>query len=93
MATSSHVAVVFGVGPNVGMKVVQQFTSEGYEVAAISRSGKGTGSSKAALSITAELLDPRAVHGVYEVRANLGESSLVVYNGMRFWSIGEACCG
>ena len=87
MASFSRVATIFGAGANVGAKVAQQFTSNGYKVAAVSRSGKGLDASSAALSITANLTDPKAIHGVFEeVRSKLGEPSVVVYNGMK------SCC-
>lgn len=84
MASSSRVAIVFGVGANVGAKVAQRFTTDGYKVATVSRSGKGIDASSVALSINADLTDPKVVHGVFEeVRSKLGEPIVVVYNGMR----------
>lgn len=84
MASTSRVAIVFGVGPNIGAKVAQQFTTDGYKVAAVSRSGKGLDAGSVALSITADLTDPKTVHAVFEeVRSELGEPIVVVYNGMR----------
>lgn len=84
MASSSRIAIVFGVGPNVGAKVAQQFTTDGYKVTVVSRSGNGVDASSVALSIVADLTDPKSVHGVFEeVRTKLGEPNLVVYNGMR----------
>jgi NAD(P)-dependent dehydrogenase (short-subunit alcohol dehydrogenase family) len=79
----SPVVVVLGAGPNVGTKVAQKFTSEGYKVAVVSRSGKEVPSSTAALSISADLTNPESIHDIFEqVRSKLGEPSVVVYNGM-----------
>lgn len=78
----AKVVVVLGAGPNVGTKVAEKFTSSGYEVAVVSRSGKSVPSSIAALSIAADFTHPESVHGVFEeVRSKLGEPSVVVYNG------------
>ncbi|MCJ1463762.1 hypothetical protein MMC07_002371 [Pseudocyphellaria aurata] len=82
---SSRVAIVFGVGPNVGAKVAQQLTTDGYKVAAVSRSGNGLDASSVALSIVADLTDPKTVRGVFEeVRTKLGEPNVVVYNASAF---------
>lgn len=85
MASTSRVAIVFGVGPNIGAKVAQQFTTDGYKVAAVSRSGKGLDAGSVALSITADLTDPKTVHAVFEeVRSELGEPIVVVYNAVAY---------
>lgn len=77
----AKVAVVLGAGPNIGTKVAEKFTSSGYEVAVVSRSGKSVPSSTAALSIAADFTHPETIHGVFEeVRSKLGEPSVVVYN-------------
>jgi NAD(P)-dependent dehydrogenase (short-subunit alcohol dehydrogenase family) len=82
MAASLRVAIVLGAGPNVGTKVAERFTSAGYKVAVVSRSGKSVPSSTAALSIAADLAAPEKVHSTFkEVREKLGEPSVVVYNG------------
>lgn len=86
MASSPRVAVVLGAGSNVGAKVAQQLTSEGYKVAAVSRSGKGVDSNGVALSVAADLADASAVNGIFEeVRTKLGEPNVVVYNGRRLY--------
>lgn len=83
-ASTSRVAIVFDVRPNVGAKVAQQFTTDGYKVAAVSRSNKGLDAGNVALSIKANLTDLKTVHAVFEeVRSELGEPIVVVYNSMR----------
>ena len=82
MAVSSRVLMVLGAGPNVGTKVAERFTSAGYKVAVVSRSGKSVPPSIAALSVAADLTDPLGVRSTFEqVREKLGEPSVVVYNG------------
>ena len=82
MAQSSRVALILGSGPNVGSHVAERFAAAGYKVAVVSRSGKHPDPSTVALSIVADLVDPMAVRKVFaEVRAQLGEPSVVNYNG------------
>ena len=82
MAQSGRVALILGSGPNVGSHVAQQFASAGYKVAVVSRSGKHPDPDTVDLTVVADLVDPNAVrHAFEEVRAKLGEPSVVNYNG------------
>lgn len=82
MAQSNRVALILGSGPNVGAHVAQRFAADGYKVAVVSRSGKYPDPSAIALTIIADLVDHRAVQSAFEeVRAKLGEPSVVSYNG------------
>ena len=85
MTSVARILLILGAGPNVGAKVAQKFTSTGYRVAIASRTGAEVPPSTAALSIAADLADPPSIHSVFEeVRAKLGEPSVVVYNGVFF---------
>lgn len=82
MAQSDRVALILGSGPNVGSHVAQHFASAGYKVAVVSRSGKHPDPNTVALTIVADLVDPIAVRNAFEeVRAKLGEPSVINYNG------------
>lgn len=82
MAPPSRVALILGSGPNVGSHVARRFAADGYKVAVVSRSGKHPDPSTVALTIVADLVDPTAVRNAFEeVRAKLGEPSVVNYNG------------
>ncbi len=83
MGVSSGVVAVLGAGANVGHRVAERFTTAGYKVAVVSRSGNSVPSTIAALSLSADFTNPKTVHQVFEkVREKLGEPSVVVYNGM-----------
>jgi NAD(P)-dependent dehydrogenase (short-subunit alcohol dehydrogenase family) len=82
MASVARTLLILGAGSNIGAKVAQKFTSTGYRVAIVSRTGAAVPPSTAALSIVADLADPSSIHSVFEeVRTKLGEPSVVVYNG------------
>lgn len=62
--------------------MARRFAAAGDKVAVVSRSGKHPDPSTVALTIVADLVDPTAVRNAFEeVRAKLGEPSVVNYNG------------
>lgn len=71
MAPSSRVALIFGVGSNVGTGLVKGFQGAGYRVAAVSRSSS-TQPGDDTVSIKADVSDPKAVAGVYAQLASAG---------------------
>lgn len=84
MATStSDVAVIFGVGSNIGTALAKGFVDAGYRVATVSRSRPSSAdTSSNPLHIQADLSDPVAATGVFDkVRsAGLEFPSVVVWN-------------
>lgn len=81
------VALIFGIGPHVGVDVSKAFAAHGYKVAVVSRSGNCEDNAKGYLHITADLSDPSSVAAIFtQVIEELGHPSVVVYNG-KFFSI------
>lgn len=81
--SSSDVAVIFGVGSNIGTALAKGFVDAGYRVATVSRSSApSTDSSSNPFHIQADLSDPAAVTAVFDkVRsAGLEFPSVVVWN-------------
>lgn len=84
---SSPVALIFGVGKNVGASVAKSFASNGYKVAVASRSFKHQLPSEGFLELSCDLSDPSSVTKVFKaVEQKLGHPSVVVYNG-GFYSV------
>lgn len=82
MAQSSRIVLLLGSGPNLGAHISRKFISAGYQVAAVSRSGKHPEPDTISLTVKANLAEPKNVNRIFEeVRAKLGEPSVVVYNG------------
>ncbi|KAF2231822.1 NAD(P)-binding protein [Viridothelium virens] len=76
------VALVFGVGKNIGAGVAAAFAAKGYKIATISRAATlPQVSHNQSLHIQCDLSDPSGVSAVFErVRKELGQPSVVVYN-------------
>ncbi|KAL1864848.1 hypothetical protein Daus18300_007414 [Diaporthe australafricana] len=82
-SSTSDVALIFGVGSNVGTAVVKGFVDAGYRVATVSRSTpSSTDTSSNPLHIQADLSDLAAVTGVFgKVKsAGLSFPSVVIWN-------------
>lgn len=80
---TSEVAVIFGVGSNIGTALTKGFVDAGYRVATVSRSSPPSAdTSSNPLHIKADLSDPAAVTGVFDkVRsAGLEFPSVVIWN-------------
>jgi len=82
MSTGS-VALVVGVGSNIGTHVAKAFAAKGYQVATVSRSPTiESVAENNNVHLQADLANPAEVEGVFaKVRVALGEPSVVVYNG------------
>lgn len=81
--SNSDVAVIFGVGSNIGTALAKGFVNAGYRVATVSRSSPSSAdTSSNPLHIQADLSDPAAAIGVFDkVRsAGLEFPSVVVWN-------------
>ena len=81
--SNSGVAVIFGVGSNIGTALAKGFTDAGYRVATVSRSSAPSAdSSSNPLHIQADLSDPAAVPAVFEKvkSAGLEFPSVVIWN-------------
>lgn len=81
--SNSDVAVIFGVGSNLGAALAKGFVDAGYRVATVSRSSPSSAdASSNPLHIQADLSDPAAATGVFDkVRsAGLEFPSVVVWN-------------
>ncbi|KAJ0119309.1 short-chain dehydrogenase reductase sdr [Diaporthe amygdali] len=80
---TSEVAIIFGVGSNIGTAVAKGFVDAGYRVATVSRSSPSSAdSSSNPYHIQADLSDPAAVTGVFDKvkSAGLDFPSVVVWN-------------
>lgn len=80
--TSSRVALIFGVGSNVGAGLVKAFLGAGYRVATVSRSKPSSPPSSSTLSIQADLSDTSTVPGVFSQLSAVGwpAPSVVIWN-------------
>lgn len=81
--SNSDVAVIFGVGSNIGTALVKGFVDAGYRVATVSRSSPSSAdTSSNPLHIQADLTDLAAVTGVFDKikSAGLKFPSVVVWN-------------
>lgn len=81
--SNSNVAVIFGVGSNIGTALAKGFVDAGYRVATVSRSSPPSAdSSSNPFHIQADLSDPAGVTAVFDkVRsAGLEFPSVVVWN-------------
>jgi len=82
MSLSAPVALIFGAGKNIGASVAKSFSDAGYKIATVSRSESSTPASDRRIHIRADLSDPSGIAAVFEtVRKQLGQPSVVVYNG------------
>lgn len=76
---SQPVILILGAGKRIGAQTAQRFAEGGYKVAVVSRQ---QGGDAGYTNIQADLSDVEAVQTVFEqVRKELGEPSVVVYNG------------
>lgn len=72
MASSTRVALIFGVGSNVGTALVKGFLGAGYRVATVSRSKPEAAPEAGTYPIQADVSDPKAVPGVFAQVASAG---------------------
>src|SRR4028119_2419524 len=86
-------AAVLGVGPGLGAAVARRFAREGYAVALMARRVESVaeareeieGAGGAALAVSADAPDPASVAAAFdEVRSNLGDPGVFVYNAGAF---------
>jgi len=78
---SKPIILILGAGPNIGLGVAQVFRKAGYKIAAVSRSTPTSIAEATDLSIKADFTKPESIEAVFdEVRSQLGEPSVVVYN-------------
>ncbi len=86
-------AAVLGVGPGLGAAVARRFAREGYAVALMARRVESVaeareeieGAGGAALAVSADATDPASVAAAFdEVRSNLGDPGVFVYNAGAF---------
>lgn len=81
MATSP-IALILGVGPNVGTEAAKVFASKGYKTVLAARSMKEEDSSDDQLRIKSDFSDPESISKVFaKVKSQLGPPHVVVYNG------------
>lgn len=83
---SNHVALIFGVGSNVGASLVKGFLNAGYRVATVSRSKATLPVSSSTLSIQADLADVSTIPGVFTQLSTAGwpAPSVVIWNAASF---------
>lgn len=80
---SSRVALIFGVGPNIGQSVARAFKTKSYKIALASRSLKSEASTPDELHIPTDCSDTDAIVGAFnKVRDVFGPPEVVVYNGL-----------
>ena len=86
-------AAVLGVGPGLGAAVARRFAHEGFAVALMARRVESVagvreeieGAGGTALSVSADATDPSSVAAAFdEVRNNLGDPEVFVYNAGAF---------
>ena len=79
---TSPVALIFGVGRNVGANVARTFAMSGYKVAIASRSSSHDLPAENYLHLGCDLTDATSVTKAFqEVRRALGPPGVVIYNG------------
>lgn len=80
--TANPVVLILGAGSNIGASVATKFSSNGYKVALVSRSGTGSKTAEGYLSLKADLTQPDAIPPVFEaVKAEFNVAPIVVvYN-------------
>ncbi|MCJ1403543.1 hypothetical protein MMC11_006766 [Xylographa trunciseda] len=78
---SAPVVFILGAGPNVGTSVATKFASEGWKVAAASRSPKDEIKKIAHHVMAADFSEPEKISTLFaEVEAKLGTPNVVIYN-------------
>ncbi|MCJ1396168.1 hypothetical protein MMC18_009057 [Xylographa bjoerkii] len=78
---SARIVLILGAGPNVGTSIASKFASEGWKVAAASRSPKDEIKKIAHHVIAADFADPEKISSLFaEVEAKLGTPNVVIYN-------------
>ncbi|MDQ3318386.1 MAG: SDR family NAD(P)-dependent oxidoreductase, partial [Actinomycetota bacterium] len=86
-------AAVLGVGPGLGAAVAHRFAREGFAVALMARREEGVANVQkqiedaggTALPVSADATDPASVAAAFdEVRNNLGDPEVFVYNAGAF---------
>jgi NAD(P)-dependent dehydrogenase (short-subunit alcohol dehydrogenase family) len=79
---ASKVLLIFGAGARVGGCTVRKFASEGWSVAAVSRTIRDEVKSHAALTFENDHSDPTSIKAIFDkVEQELGAPSAVIYNG------------
>ncbi|KAH9909145.1 hypothetical protein F4778DRAFT_715507 [Xylariomycetidae sp. FL2044] len=75
-------ALILGAGPRVGASVAEKFAGRGYNVAIVSRTGKGVEADKGFLSLTADFAKPDSIPALFDaVKSEFGTApSVIVYN-------------
>ncbi len=82
MSSGSPVALILGVGANVGQHVVRAFAAKGYKIAIAARSLKEEDSTADQLHIRGDFANPDSVAEIFaKVKSKLGSPYVVVYNG------------
>lgn len=78
---ASKVALILGSGPNIGAHVAKAFAAKGYQVAVASRT-KNHQLGDEYLSIQSDFSQPDNIVDIFStVRKQLGQPSVVIYNG------------
>ena len=90
---NGRVAVVLGVGPGLGAAVARRFAGEGFAVAMMARREESLGEIRqyiegdggTAIPLSADATDSDSVAAAFEeVRAELGDPEVLVYNAGAF---------
>ncbi|KAL4816960.1 hypothetical protein BDW67DRAFT_184415 [Aspergillus spinulosporus] len=79
---SKPVALILGSGARVGASVAAAFSSKGYNIATVSRSGSNAKTPEGYLSLSADFADPNSIPALFDsVKEAFGAApSVVVYN-------------
>ena len=77
------IALIFGMGPRLGLDIAKAFAAKGYKIAGVSRSGRLEGIDHDFELVSADMSKPGSVEQAFaQVKERLGLPSVVIYNGM-----------
>jgi NAD(P)-dependent dehydrogenase (short-subunit alcohol dehydrogenase family) len=82
--SATPIVLILGAGPRIGISVAKKFSSQGFKVAIVSRSGSGasTASAEGFLSLKADFTDPGSIPALFTAveKEFYASPTVVVYN-------------